>query len=170
MAKQGKGSKIKGDGYELAIAKKFGKWSGFEWRRVPRSGGFDKQTWRADIYPVGRVDNCPLGIECKDREGWEFQQLLKSPKKCQIISWWNDAVEEAEGLKRIPMLIFSKNYEKDFLIISWAFYGYLREWIGDISVGRHFVLDGRLRIFLLDEFIKQVDFETMWKCAEEIRK
>ena len=112
----GRKSRGKGGGYENAIAKKLSKWWGEEksFRRTPSSGGWDRNKAPGDMV---LPDGFPFDIECKNCEGWELIQFLKSPEKCPISLFWNQAVDECRP-GRSPWLIFTRNHQPDFVMMS----------------------------------------------------
>lgn len=132
MASSGKGSKVKGSKYELDIAKKLAVWSGEQVHRVPQSGA-GGSTWGADsrmngdiVFPVGSKNS--FVYECKKREGWGLHNLFLGTG--QIKEWWEQVVTDARRMKEhgmAPCLIFSKNRDKDFILIPYipAIYEFL---------------------------------------------
>ena len=115
----GKYSKNKGSGYELKIAKYMSAWWGGNFSRVPASGGLH---WKGDqrvagdiIPPIGM--DFPFVIECKKREEWSIEHILLDigqPKE-----WWKQVVEDGRRVNRTPLLIFSRNRAKDFVMIPY---------------------------------------------------
>jgi len=110
-------SKAKGSAYELKISKVLGNWWGEEFHRTPASGGL---RWKEDNRVVGDIVTPPTSVwpwvtELKKRENWEFTHLLKGTG--EIESYWEQVCSDAQrsGLK--PMLIFSKNFCPDFLML-----------------------------------------------------
>ncbi|QEG13731.1 putative holiday junction resolvase [Bacillus phage vB_BspM_MarvelLand] len=137
MASSGKGSKVKGSKYELDIAKKLAAWSGEQVHRVPQSGA-GGATWGADsrmngdiVFPVGSKNS--FVYECKKREGWGLHNLFLGTG--QIKEWWEQVVTDARRMKEhgmAPCLIFSKNRDKDYILIP-----YVPGIYGDLIMGNH---------------------------------
>jgi hypothetical protein len=115
----GKKSKTKGAGYELKIAKFLSSWWGGNFSRVPASGGLhwgSDQRVAGDIVPPPEAD-FPFVIECKKREEWTMDHILLDigqPKE-----WWQQVVEDGRRINKTPLLIFSRNRAKDFVMIPY---------------------------------------------------
>jgi len=127
MASQGRGARAKGSGYELKIAKFMSTWWGGNFNRTPGSGGIHwgtDQSIAGDIVPPkGMV--FPFVIECKKHEGWTVDNILLNTGKPR--EWFSQVVTDARRVKRTPMLIFSRNRAKDFVMLPYThwLYGYL---------------------------------------------
>lgn len=111
----GKLSKSKGSSFELKIATSLGQWWGAKFHRVPASGGLH---WGSSMNVGGDViappeAGFPFVVECKKREGWTLEQIMnnKGPHK----TWWQQVCGDAEETKKVPMLIFAKNYSDIFV-------------------------------------------------------
>jgi len=117
MASTGKGSKVKGSSYENKVAKLLGDWWGGKFSRVPASGGLQwgaDQRVAGDIVPPADV-YFPFVVECKKREEWTMEHVLLDigdPK-----DWWKQVVMDARRIKKVPLLIFSRNRAKDFVML-----------------------------------------------------
>ncbi len=108
--RKGINSKAKGSEFELKTAKILSSWWGEEFHRTPMSGGLH---WKADNRVAGDIvtppDSVfPFSVECKKREGWTFDQVLKGTG--EVESWWSQCLADAEGVGLKPMLIFAKNF------------------------------------------------------------
>lgn len=117
MQNRGKYSKNKGDNFERDIALTLSSWWGSPLRRAPLSGGWVKKGFTGDIIPPDNVSTFPLYISVKNREGWDFTQLLKNVN-CSIIQWWIELEQSETAKNKFKMLIFTKNYDKEYLILS----------------------------------------------------
>lgn len=126
MASQGKGAKIKGSGYELKTAKKLSPIWGGTFARTPGSGSLhwgSDQRVAGDIIAPPEVD-FPFVVECKKHEGWTMDHVILNigdPK-----DWWAQVVTDCRRVKKTPMLIFSRNRAKDFVMIPYSKYLYHR--------------------------------------------
>lgn len=116
----GKKSKTKGSSYELKIAKMFTcYWDEGDFHRVPASGGLhwgSDQRVAGDIVPPEKAD-FPFVIECKKREEWTMDHILLDigqPKE-----WWAQVVGDARRIHKVPILIFSRNRAKDFVMLPY---------------------------------------------------
>ena len=116
--KKGINSKQKGSEYERKIAKLLGTWFKEEFHRVPQSGGLH---WGDDTRVAGDItthidSKFPFTVECKKREGWDLEQLLKGTGDLE--SWWAQAVNDSNRVGLLPMLVFSKNFSPNYLMIQ----------------------------------------------------
>lgn len=109
--RRGKRSRNKGSNYERDVAKKFAKSYGVELVRTPQSGGFIKNSlkaedFRGDVVPADSSIKLILHIECKNSKRWTLPQ-------------W---IEQAEGdcpEGRVPVVVFHQyNSSKDYVCIS----------------------------------------------------
>lgn len=109
--RRGKRSRNKGSSYERDVAKKFAKSYGVELVRTPQSGGFIKNSlkaedFRGDVVPADSSIRLILHIECKNSKRWTLPQ-------------W---IEQAEGdcpEGRVPVVVFHQhNSSKDYVCIS----------------------------------------------------
>ena len=111
-------SKNKGSEYELKIAKILSKWWGEEFHRTPMSGGLH---WKNDNRVAGDIVTppnsvFPYSVECKKRESWKLDDLMKN--NTEIDSYWSQCVRDAKAVKLRPLLIFSKNFYVDLIMLS----------------------------------------------------
>jgi Holliday junction resolvase len=128
MASQGKGARDKGSGYERTVAKKFSEWWGGSFSRTPGSGSLhwgSDQRIAGDIVPPQGMD-FPFVIECKKHEGWTLENVFLNTGEPK--SWWQQVVTDARRVKMVPMLIFSRNRAKDFIMLPYSkpLYNYLQ--------------------------------------------
>lgn len=109
--RRGKRSRNKGSNFERDVAKKFARAYGVELVRTPQSGGFIKNSlkaedFRGDVVPADGSIRLILHIECKNSKRWTLPQ-------------W---IEQAEGdcpKGRVPIVVFHKyNSSKDYVCIS----------------------------------------------------
>ena len=109
--RRGKRSRNKGSNYERDVAKKFAKSYGVELVRTPQSGGFIKNSlkaedFRGDVVPADSSIRLILHIEGKNSKRWTLPQ-------------W---IEQAEGdcpEGRVPVVVFHQyNSSKDYVCIS----------------------------------------------------
>lgn len=127
MASRGRGSKAKGSKAELEVARalstcyapeRAGLYSTIKaellpFRRTPGSGAWtrSRELGVGDIMPP-EGSNYPFVIEVKCQEAWGFDQVMKSRaarKLSPVCAYWKQAVEQASGVKKLPMLVFTKN-------------------------------------------------------------
>ncbi len=105
-------SRRKGARAELEVCRLFQRALGGKWSRVPLSGGWAN---RAEFHTCGDVittlPDFPFTIEVKCVEGWHLEQLLTSPEKCPLSTWWHQAHRQAEEAGKKPLLIFTRNFQ-----------------------------------------------------------
>lgn len=135
-------SRAKGNAYELHICKLANKHlkkvvttietrKGVEkkrwaWNRTARSGGWTQASsyghlrgMRADLT----VDHdCPIFVECKKRESWTLDTLLKSGlKKWEPYLWYREALKKGQATEHPTVLVFSRNLLRgvDYIFLSF---------------------------------------------------
>jgi hypothetical protein len=161
----------KGSGYERKIAKDLGEWWGEEFHRTPASGGLH---WQKDNRVAGDIvtppDSVfPFTIECKKREGFDLEQLLKGTG--DIEDWWEQAVGDSERVESKPLLIFSKNRAPDYTMMRMEDFAEIMSVCLERSGGRtdfdyymiHKSRNGNRVIFFLSDLIKWVRKEDVLK-------
>lgn len=110
-------SKAKGSDFERKIAKVLSRWWGEEFHRTPMSGGLQ---WKQDNRVAGDIVTPPDSIypfttECKKREEWNFEQVLKGTG--DVEKYWQQATKDSEKVSMRPLLIFSKNFAPNYMMI-----------------------------------------------------
>ena len=108
-------SKAKGSAYEQKIATLLSKEFDVEFRRVPLSGAIDYL--KGDIWTPHDPAWWPYCIECKHYKEIQWNNLLTS-KTTNIFGFWEQAVREAEVMKKKPLLLFRWDRSKDFASIT----------------------------------------------------
>lgn len=99
----GKGSKQKGANYERHVCSVINSFFGANCGRTPCSGAM--ATYPGDI--IGLTPPLDIfTIECKNQQ------------KTSIFDWLNQAEREGVQAHKIPLLVFTKNYEKDYVCLS----------------------------------------------------
>jgi Holliday junction resolvase len=112
-----KNSQNKGKNFERLIAKKLTETLGIEFKRTPQSGASPLgQDWQLLGDIVTKDSNWEYCIELKKQEGWEFKDFFN--KKSKIYKWWEQAEEQATKISKIPVLIFSKNYDDIYVMMK----------------------------------------------------
>lgn len=118
----GKKSKNKGSGYERKIAKMLKSiWPDGDFERTPMSGGSQLRIgWKLTGDIVTNSPTFDFCVECKKVEGWKLEKLFEDDINPIIYKWWSQTIEEAEVVKKKPMLIFSRNFVTDFVAIKMS--------------------------------------------------
>jgi hypothetical protein len=149
-------SKAKGSEFERRIAKALGKWFKEDFNRTPASGGLH---WKEDNRVAGDIvtppDSIfPFTVECKKREGWDLDQVLKGTG--EVEKWWMQAVGDSERVKLLPFLVFAKNFSPYYLMLDFMTFFKLQQGKGEQVPFNHFVVhikdNGPRIICVLEEF------------------
>lgn len=129
-----------------------------------RTEGFEHH--RGDIAPLadwGSEVPWLITVELKHRKEWSWKDLIVNYSKSFLAEYWAQAVidgEDGNGNKiREPYLIFTKNYEKDYIMYSrssgYKSLIYSKIWAESITAD--FMIGGEVGICVLDTFLKYVD-------------
>lgn len=128
MAKR-KNSRAKGNSYELKLSKLLKEWDpSFNYRRTPLSGGWDKQHAPGDVM---MPEWFPWIFEAKNREGWHMEQILKSPDKNQVLSWYREECDK-QGSEDI-LLVFTKNFDSNYFLLRNYNFTTMNKYFGPYS-------------------------------------
>ena len=103
-------SKNKGSRFERTICKWFQDWTGYEFNRVPASGGLrwkktDNITSDITCTDPKHSKRFKLSVECKSYNDLKFEHILLGNKGCKILSFWEQASNDAIRGNKIPVLI-----------------------------------------------------------------
>jgi len=105
-------------------------------RGTPGSGTVGKHVkdLAGDMSPVGKWNGKKpewiLCIELKHRVEWSWDNFMKDPSKSKISEYWDQVVSDSITDENIcavhkwrayPVLIFTKNYSPDFIMVSGDF-------------------------------------------------
>jgi hypothetical protein len=82
------------------------------------SGGLH---WKDDNRVAGDIVTPPDSLypwttECKKREGWDLEQVLKGTG--EVEKWWQQSVNDGLRVNLKPLLIFSKNFAPNYLMLT----------------------------------------------------
>ena len=101
-------SKAKGSLFERKVSKLFTAWCGYVVKRTPSSGGLMKT---GDIFPIKPEDmvSFPFSVELKNRQAWDFKDLLEGSRNSGIFLFWEQCLKDALTSDKTPLLIFTKN-------------------------------------------------------------
>ncbi|MEG1415380.1 MAG: hypothetical protein RSC49_02130 [Clostridium sp.] len=122
-------SRNKGSRNERNLSKWWEKWTGFEFGRVPSSGGL---RWNRTTDTTGDIIctnqkhflRFPFSIEAKDYKDINFEHILLGTKGCKVLQFWEQAKGDAERGKKLPILMMRYNgMKKDeyFFIVNKEF-------------------------------------------------
>ena len=129
-------SKKKGNRNERNLTKLWSSWTGWEFNRVPQSGGL---RWKkADnisgdiICTEPGIYDFKFTIEAKSHKELGFNNLLNGNKKCKIREFWEQAKADANRSKKIPILFMRSNGMKTdmhFVVIGFNTYKTIRRFL-----------------------------------------
>jgi len=167
------GGRIKGHNYENEVAKILSVWSKVQWKRVPMSGGWgSKDIASGDIFCTLEFDKknpiiMPLSIELKNAQAWELVHFFKDTDSSPIGSWWQQSSDDARKSKKIPVVIFSKNYFPNFIMLPSNILPKLTKLLKKKTLfdSCHqiscVVNKDPVTVLLLSDFLSLVDFKTL---------
>lgn len=174
----GVNGKQKGASYERYLAPFFAEWSHSEVKRVPLSGGWQKEAKfdvKNDLVSTDRF--FPIGVEAKKREGWMLEHILIN-EGCPIIhsakdkpSWWHQVLHECPKW-RLPVLVFTKNRSKDMVMVRVkGFHLYGGKPLDDV---KHFTFSsketGLVYILSMSDFLSHLPYAKARKTAKRRKK
>lgn len=147
----GKKSRRKGASFELEVAGHLTKWVGTKFTRTPSSGGWNKT---GDLTPKDPKEmiRFPFNIECKNNEQWNMPMLFKfgfARSSC-FGKWWRQCSGDASKSSRIPLVIFTRNFDEIYGIVRADIFRKL-ELDKTASI---YIRCGKYRVFLWKELLK----------------
>lgn len=164
-------SKQKGSEYERKIAKILSKYWGEDFHRTPMSGGLH---WKDDNRVAGDIVTPPTSIypwttECKKRQEWGFDQLLKGTG--EVEQWWKQALGDSVRVGLKPLVIFAKNFSPNYMMFEYEDAKVFAKELGMEELPFiHFVLHkpntASRVICILEDFIKHVPKEVVIKALD----
>jgi Holliday junction resolvase len=154
-------SKKKGNRNERSGTKLWTQWTGWEFSRVPASGGL---RWKktdditGDIICTEKgIYDFKFSIEMKFHQKVEFNYLLLSTKKDEVNKFWAQAKADGARGGKIPILFMRYNGMKadtHFVVISYPIYLKIRKLIkfscGILKYNREFVIFNSEDLFKSD--------------------
>lgn len=107
-------SKKKGSKNERDVCKWWKEWTGFEFSRVPSSGGL---RWSRTTDTTGDIIcsdqkhflKFPFSIEAKNYKDLNFEHLLLDNKNIKILEFWKQAKGDGERGNKEPILMMRYN-------------------------------------------------------------
>ena len=125
-SKIGKYSNAKGKRYERNLCKKLSQFFFDRNDLFTRYGAEYAGQLPGDIGPfiknnitatIEFIRKFPFCFECKKREEWSFKELFISDNN-HIWNYWKQCEEQANRFDKHPVLIISKNYYPDFIMLQ----------------------------------------------------
>jgi len=167
-------SKAKGSRNERDICKLFKDWTGYDFARVPSSGGL---RWKrvsdttGDITCTDQKHNryFNFSIEAKNYKEINFEHLISPVKNCKILEFWAQAETDAERAKKLPLLFMRYNGLPKgfhFLVMDSALYDLIS---GFLEIEKVLHYSGKLVIMPSDTLFKS-DYQFLHKIIKDYRK
>lgn len=177
-------SKQKGSRFERVICKVFSAWTGYEFQRVPQSGGLrwkktDNITSDVTCADPKHSRRCLMSIECKSYQDIRFEHILLQNKSCKILNFWEQANGDAQRANKYPFLIMHYNgmpKNEAFVMVNndtamaMLAQGKLQKPRMALQWGS-FAQDYKdtLYVFMLSDII-QLDYKTLHKALRALNK
>jgi len=118
--------KNKGNRFERKVAKKLSLWlteggNNTQLIRSVQSGGWSERQDNqiADLAPNGSRGKEFLtifAVECKATEKFNFFHVWSSTKP-KMYHWWVQVDKEASAVNRVPLVVYSKNYYPNLVVL-----------------------------------------------------
>lgn len=126
MATNGRSARTKGSSAELKLAKELSAWWGLTFHRTVGSGNLHWDDFRVagDIVPP--IDSkFPFCCESKkhDSPAWTLENAVMN--NLNIPNWWAQCLGDARSVNLIPMLAFTRNRAKTFIMLPYDSYIYV---------------------------------------------
>lgn len=108
-------SKKKGNKAERELCKWFEQWTGYDFARIPASGGL---RWKGlanattgDIICTHDIHGRRflLSVESKSYKDINFEHLILGNKKNAVLQFWHQAKEDADRGGKVPLLFMRYN-------------------------------------------------------------
>lgn len=117
----GRKSRDKGGRFERRIKEVLSDYWGVEAMRTPGSGAMKTtssfNTFQGDVV-LADGSGFPFVVECKNQEAWDYHNIILG--NSTISSYWEQVVEDSLRSEYLdPILIFTKNYASEFVILPY---------------------------------------------------
>ena len=164
-------SKRKGNKFELKVSKWFTKWTGYTFNRVPMSGAWHSNNDAASdstCVDERHAHRCKISVECKSYKDIRFEHLLLSAqrKKCDILKFWNQAMEDGTRSKKVPILCMRYNSmpaDEFFFVVDDRLVDCFLECPTQMGI----LCKGlRLYIFMASEVLNNANYKQVHKTAK----
>lgn len=172
-------SKRKGSRFELKVSKWFTDWSTFKFGRTPYSGAnHQSRDLSSDIMCMDEkhAHRCKISIECKNYKDIKFEHVLLGNKNCDILKFWDQAKNDANRGKKVPILCMRYNSmpsEEFFFVVEGGNSKTLGSEIWKLSKKPRMVLSSPkfcLYIFMASDIMSNVDYKLIHKLSKQILK
>jgi Holliday junction resolvase len=169
-------SKNKGSTNERQVSKLFQDWTGYEFSRTPSSGGLN---WgRGDVSGDIICSDAKhsrffqFSVECKFHKELDFRNLING-NKCEIIKFWEQAVDDASRHKKLPLLLMRYNgLKKDFhyVAIELNLYNLIVSDLEPESDTMIIKSNNHLIVILPSTYFFKLDYKKIHKKAKQYNK
>ena len=171
----GKSARLKGNNFELKIAKQFTKWADgeAEYSRTPGSGSWGSSHGRLSGDIAGDIATealWPFSIELKNHESFTSLDTIYH-SQANIQSFWNQNLGDAVRVHKVPMLITHRNRSKSYLTMPYSPIIHKDFRDADLDYGimnirwHHDALDVDLAVevitVVLEDFLDTYDYGTL---------
>lgn len=168
-------SKKKGNRGERDVAKWWETFTGYEFGRVPASGGLRwKKTDNITSDVICTDDKhsrrFPFSIEVKFYKDINFEHILLGNKKCKIKEFWDQAKSDADRGNKLPILMMRYNgMKKDqyFFCVDQKVSNLIKNQKGPMM----YIEDTGLKLYIyMSSNIQVLDYKEIYKEARKILK
>ena len=158
-------SKNKGNKNEREVAKLFKKWTGYDFTKVPTSGGL---RWKRTTDTAGDIicsDNIhyrrfQFSIEAKFHEDIRFEHIILPNTKVKVLEFWTQAKEDAQRAGKIPLLFMRYNHMPK----NMHFVGVNKQYLEEV-LDKHITNNlGRLHILTKEAQVTILNSEDFFNC------
>lgn len=174
-------SKNKGNRFEREICKVFKKWTGYEFSRVPASGGLrwkkaDNITSDVICTDPKHAHRFQFSVECKNYKDLKFDHLLLEKKSCKIFQFWQQVTSDAKRANKLPMLIMKYNGmpKEEAFVVFHVDVGFLllKEYSKQLKKPYMTIKikSGLLYVFMLSDIVSNIDYKDMYKAIKHLNK
>lgn len=180
-------SKSKGGRFERTMSKWFTNWTGYEFNRVPASGGLRWKNAENITSDIACTDSkhskkFRFSVECKSYKELNFEHVLLEKKSCKILKFWEQARDDAKRANKFPLLVMKYNgmsKGEAFVMVGYNVYVKciqpFREKMNKAQMAFH--LDPKNRVgdesalycFLLSD-LKEIPYDEFNKLVQKLYK
>lgn len=169
-------SKAKGARGERDLCKWWKEWTGYEFSRVPASGGLrwkktDNITSDVICTDEKHSRRFPLSIECKNYNGISFNDILKG-NKSDVLKFWEQAKGDADRGKKLPILFMRENGMHKgvyFVVVNEIMGEWICSRVNAIPYFRISLDQGKIYVFNSDT-LKELEYPRFYKYFKKIAK
>ncbi len=174
-------SRTKGSRNERSVAKVMADWTGYDFSRVPASGGLHWKSANSsgDIICTDQKHGArfPFSIECKFHEDLDILHLisgLKGKKTNKIILFWEQALSDAKEHNKVPLVFMRRNGMKADMHFVMATNDLFLTWDPDPSIFNlgiiSIVIKGYKLVIINSEDLAKTKYLAFYKAGRKLRK